>query len=93
VKNKERSEERSVLLIETGDRTEAQVMRLKLEAFGVPCSTGQDGPGSAFGWTVEGLTWSRIFVPESELALARDVIKPGMIDRPERSDEEEEKKE
>lgn len=89
MKKKDKKEERFVLLIETGDPGEARVIRMKLEAFGIPCAK-DEAPGRVFGGAEIGPAWYKVFVPEDRLELAREAIKPGLIDP---AEGEEEKKE
>ncbi len=87
---KEKKGEQYALLIETSDPGESLVIRMKLKAFGIPCAR-DDVFGSAFGGPEEGQPWHKIFVPQDQLELAREAIKPGILDPSE--EELEEKKE
>jgi hypothetical protein len=69
-----------VLLIETESPGEVEIIRSKLEAFGIPCSVWNESAGHLFGITLDGLARTRIYVPEEFLELAREALKPGITD-------------
>lgn len=72
--------EKLAVLAETTDPSEAEVIRSKLESFGIPCLLRSESAGRLFGVMVDGLARVRILVPEESLDLARQALEPGLVD-------------
>lgn len=71
-----------VVLLETEDPAEADIVRSKLEAFDIPCIIRNESAGHLFGIMLDGLARTKILVPEDCLELAREALKPGELDSP-----------
>jgi hypothetical protein len=54
----------------------AQVLKSKLEAFGVPCALDYESYGQVLGVTVDGLGAVDLMVPEAQAELALRLIDP-----------------
>ena len=65
-----------VVLLETQDPVEADVVKTKLESFGIPCLLKRESAGHLYGIMIDGLAAVRILVPEESLELARQAIGP-----------------
>ena len=77
------TEGKLALLLETTDPIEADVIKTKLESFGIPCLLKRESIGVLYGVMIDGLAAVRILVPEESLELARKAIEPGEEDPPE----------
>jgi hypothetical protein len=73
-------EGRLAILLETTNPVEADVIKAKLESFGIPCLLKRESAGHLYGVMIDGLAAVRILVPEECLELARQVIEPEELD-------------
>ncbi len=64
-------------IYETEGMLRAQVIRSKLEAFGIPCLLRYESAGPVFGITVDGLGAVRVLVPRHLAEEARSLIEEG----------------
>jgi len=76
-------EGRLAILLETTDPVEADVIKAKLESFGIPCLLKRESAGHLYGIMIDGLAAVQILVTEECLELARRAIEPGEQDPPE----------
>jgi len=70
------TEGKLALLLETTDPIEADVIKTKLESFGIPCLLKRESVGFLYGVMIDGLAAVRILVPEESLELARAALEP-----------------
>jgi hypothetical protein len=68
---------------------QAQVLRSKLEAFGVPCVLEYESYGQVLGVTVDGLGAVYLMVPEALAEKARALLEPMESDESPSAEDEE----